>query len=283
MRSRHSGRCGGWAATSLVCLAGMVGAACAPRTNLALERAQVSYRQARQDSDIAAYAPVALQESEAVLRQAEQTWESTGDQQEVNHLAYVTERKVEIARATAQENKAEADIQQLGAERAQVPVEARAREAQLAREVASESAARVRQLERELATLRTRQTERGLVLTLDDVLFEFNKTELKPGAMHDLYPLVTFLKENPARSVLIEGYTDSIGPDSYNLELSQRRAEAVRSFLVRNGIDPARITARGYGKAYPVTSNETEAGRQQNRRVEVVVLREGELASRWMR
>ena len=91
--------------------------------------------------------------------------------------------------------------------------------------------------------------------------------------MRNLYQLVEFLKKNLIRSVSIEGHSDNIGSEGYNLELSQCRAEAVRNFLLDNGISPERLTARGYGKAYPVATNNTEAGRQQNRRVEVVVLR----------
>jgi outer membrane protein OmpA-like peptidoglycan-associated protein len=170
----------------------------------------------------------------------------------------------------------EAEIQRLTEEREKVLLEARAREAEQAK-------TRAHQLELELEELKAEQTDRGLVLTLGDVLFEYDKADLKPGAMRNLYPLVTFLKEHPERDVLIEGHTDSVGSDSYNLNLSQHRTESVRNFLVLNSIDPTRITARGYGEAYPVTSNETEAGRQQNRRVEVVILREGEQATRWMR
>jgi outer membrane protein OmpA-like peptidoglycan-associated protein len=131
------------------------------------------------------------------------------------------------------------------------------------------------QLEQELAALKAqaRETERGPVLTLGDVLFEFNRADLKSGAMQKLYPLVAFLQENPTRSVVIEGHTDNIGSDSYNFELSQRRAEAVRAFLLQNGIRAERITAQGRGESYPVAANDTEAGRQQNRRVEIVISR----------
>src|SRR5262245_13053148 len=135
--------------------------------------------------------------------------------------------------------------------------------------------ARRAQLERELAELKARETEQGLVLTLGDVLFAPNQSEPTTAAMRKLSPFVTILKEQPQRSIRIEGYTDSRGPESYNLDLSQRRADAVRDFLVDNGISPRRITARGYGKANPVASNATLAGRRENRRVEVIVPREG--------
>jgi outer membrane protein OmpA-like peptidoglycan-associated protein len=89
---------------------------------------------------------------------------------------------------------------------------------------------------------------------------------------------VTFLKEFPDREVVVEGYTDSTGSGVYNLELSQQRANSVQSFLVGNGISPDRIVARGYGEAYPVAPNDTAAGRQKNRRVEIIILHAGEQA-----
>jgi outer membrane protein OmpA-like peptidoglycan-associated protein len=281
------------AAVGAVCLISATGVGCAAKNNQALARARASYLQARQDPQIATHAPVALQEAETALRKAEQTWEETGEQKEVDHLAYVTERKIDLARTTAQSKVAEVEMQQLGEERERVRLDARTREAERARQQAAargweaeqarlqaqEAADRTRQLEQELADLKARQTERGLVLTLDDVLFEYDKADLKAGAIRNLYPLVTFLRENPERNLIIEGHTDSLGSDSYNFDLSERRAGAVQSFLLQNGISPMRIAARGYGEAYPVVSNDTEAGRQQNRRVEVVILREGELAA----
>jgi outer membrane protein OmpA-like peptidoglycan-associated protein len=150
--------------------------------------------------------------------------------------------------------------------------------------VAKEQAARVGQrstatrrteLERELAELKARETEQGLVLTLGDVLFAPNHSELTTVARRKLSPFVTILKEEPQRSIRIAGYTDSSGTESSNLDLSQRRADAVRDFFVEKGISPNRITARGYGEADSVASNATRAGRRENRRVEVLVPREG--------
>ena len=135
------------------------------------------------------------------------------------------------------------------------------------------TSARRAELERELADLKARETAHGLVLTLGDVLFAPDQSEPTTAAMRKLSPLVTILKEQPQRSIRIEGYTDSRGPESYNLDLSQRRADAVRDFLIENGISPRRITARGYGEAVAVASNTTIAGRQENRRVEVIVPR----------
>jgi OmpA-OmpF porin, OOP family len=231
---------------------------------IALSQARTQYRQAQQDPQITVNAPIALREAEQTLRQAERLWVEEEDEVEVQHLAYVSERRIDIARATTEQKLAEADIQRLGEERDQLLIQSRTREAQ-------QATAHATQLEQELATLKAQPTDRGVVLTLSDVLFESNRADLKPGVTRTLYPLVTFLKEHPKRIVSIEGHTDSIGSQSYNLDLSEHRADSVRDFLVAQGIEPARITAVGYGETYPVVSNDTETGRQQNRRVEVVL------------
>jgi OOP family OmpA-OmpF porin len=232
----------------------------------ALEQARLSYTQAQQNPQIATNAPVAWREAERALQNAERAWKADEEPEEVQHLAYVAERKVEIARASAQQKMAEVEVQRLGEERDRVLLESRSREAQTA-------TARATKLEQELRELQAKETERGLELTLGDVLFEVNQANLRPGAMRNLYQLAEFLKQNPTRNVLIEGHTDSTGAEATNFELSRRRAEAVREFLITSGVSPDRLTARGHGETYPIASNNTVAGRQQNRRVEVVVMR----------
>jgi len=266
-------------------------ASCAGSRPASLDRAQSSLRQAQQDPLVARYAPGQLSDAQSTMTQAERAWKSDGDRDETSHLAYVTEQKAGIAVAVAQQKSAEDEVQRLRAQRENIRVDARTREVQQARvqtEVATDRAqaatdravaatTRAQALEQELTALKAKDTERGLVMTLQEgVLFEYNKAELKSGAMRNLEPLITFLREHPDRTLLIEGYTDSTGSDSYNMELSQRRAEAVRNFLAANGISADRIVARGYGESYPVTTNTTEAGRQQNRRVEVVIAHEGQ-------
>jgi outer membrane protein OmpA-like peptidoglycan-associated protein len=106
---------------------------------------------------------------------------------------------------------------------------------------------------------------------MSDVLFDFNQSTLKPGAREKLAKISGILLAYPSLHLSVEGHTDSIGTDEYNLQLSQRRADAVRDYLASNGISPANIQSIGMGKADPVASNDTDAGRQQNRRVEMVV------------
>jgi outer membrane protein OmpA-like peptidoglycan-associated protein len=106
---------------------------------------------------------------------------------------------------------------------------------------------------------------------LGDVLFDTGKADLNSGASRKLDQLAEFLTEHPDRRVQIDGFTDSIGSDAYNVELSQRRADAVKAALLTRGIDPSRIGTEGYGKAFPVANNTDSGGRQLNRRVEVVI------------
>ncbi len=212
------------------------------------------------------------------LERAQAESELTAGREQATKIA---EKKAEIAKEEAELAKeAEACFSEL-AEKQAALAEKKATVAREEAKINKKTAEQALAIEQKLAELNAKETERGLELTLRDVLFETDRADLKPQALEDLYPVVTFLREDPERHILIEGHTDSIGSESYNLDLSQQRAAAVRNFLVRNGVSPERITARGYGKAYPVASNDTEAGRQQNRRVEVVVLHEGELASRW--
>jgi outer membrane protein OmpA-like peptidoglycan-associated protein len=127
------------------------------------------------------------------------------------------------------------------------------------------------QLQAEIDQLKAKQTDRGLVLTLGDVLFDTGRATLNPGASMKLDRLAAFLNEHPDRHVQIEGFTDSVGTDAYNQDLSERRADAVKAALTMRGIDPSRVGTEGYGKAYPVASNSDSGGRQLNRRVEVVI------------
>jgi OmpA-OmpF porin, OOP family len=120
---------------------------------------------------------------------------------------------------------------------------------------------------------KARKTDYSAVLTVEEVLFAPDQSEPTIAAIRKLSPIVTFLKDQPQRYIHIEGYADSTGPEAYNRALSQRRADNVRDFLVANGIPPEQIIARGYGEATSVASNTTTAGRQENRRVEVVVPR----------
>lgn len=136
---------------------------------------------------------------------------------------------------------------------------------------AAEAARKAAELQRRVDALEARPTERGLVLTLGDVLFATGSSDLLAGADNRLNRLVSFLDQYPERNVLIEGHTDNVGNADYNQGLSQRRADAVRSYLTRQGVDSQRLSAAGMGLHQPVSSNDSATGRQQNRRVEIII------------
>jgi outer membrane protein OmpA-like peptidoglycan-associated protein len=115
-----------------------------------------------------------------------------------------------------------------------------------------------------------------MVITLGDVLFEFNRAEVKPSAQERMVQLANFLKQYPDRRVSIEGHTDNIGSAAYNIELSQRRADAIKTQLIIQGIAADRISTIGYGKDFPVAANDTDTNRAINRRVEVVISEPGQ-------
>lgn len=235
-------------------------AGCAARSNRALEEARLAYVDARSDPTVVHYAPVPLQEAGNTIDEAEQEF-ADGDQEEVTHLSYVAQQQIARARQVAAEKNANAEAESLSESRKDVIIAAREQ--------------KIDEVLAQLAALNARETSQGIALTVSDVFFEFDRADLKPGAKQDLRQLAMFLMESPGRNVVIEGHTDSIGTDAYNVDLSQRRAMAVRSYLVAQGVDPSRLVAKGYGENYPVASNENPAGRQENRRVEMLVMNPG--------
>lgn len=179
------------------------------------------------------------------------------------------------ARKRQQELAAQADQARQEADAARQVAQARTREAELARKEAAALKEQVNDLQSRLSNLQTRETERGVVVTVGDVLFEVGKAELKADAIHNLPDLVEFLKSHADRQIRVEGHTDSTGNAEYNLGLSRRRAESVRDLLVDRGIEPSRITTAGLGEDYPVADNSTPEGRRKNRRVDIILLKPG--------
>lgn len=283
-----------YAGAGVLC-AGLL-AACggAPTFNPKLASARAVYQQAETDPAIAAAptAQVHLHKAGEALAQAEKA----DDVKDVEHYAYLAEQEAKTALEMAKRKSAEKEAEILSKEktetvmmarereieRARAEAEARAREAEArAREaeVALEEARRAREeaekLKQQLSELQAKQTERGLVLTLGDVLFETGKATLLAGAMNNIDKLARFLTENPERQIIIEGHTDNVGSETYNLELSRNRANSVRNALLDRNVVSTRIRTEGYGESRPVASNESASGRQQNRRVEIVILDAG--------
>jgi outer membrane protein OmpA-like peptidoglycan-associated protein len=187
--------------------------------------------------------------------------------------AEAAQQQAEAARqqAEAAQQQAETARQAALAEQQRLAEEKAGADAARVRAEQDTQALRARLLDQLNAILQTRDTARGLIVNMSDVLFDFDQATLKPGAKEKLAKVSGILLAYPTLRMEVEGHTDSVGTDDYNLQLSQRRADAVRDYLVSNGIAMANVQSVGLGKAAPVASNDTAEGRQQNRRVEMVV------------
>jgi outer membrane protein OmpA-like peptidoglycan-associated protein len=258
--------------------------------------ARVKLTQLQSDPNLASRAAVAIKDADAAVRAAEQP--------EVNkelaaHRVYLADRKVDTAKALAETRLAEDQRAEITAQRDSARLDARTHEADAAKGqaataraegaeqkvaadqarseantaqlAAASSEQQAAELQRQIDVLQAKPTDRGLVLTLGDVLFTSGRADLKPGATGNLNKLVAFLDKYPDRSVSIQGYTDSVGSEDYNQGLSERRANSVKSYLAGQGIGSMRLSASGKGRNDPVADNDSAAGRQQNRRVEVTI------------
>lgn len=254
-------------------------AACAsaPQRNDQLEQARAEVQTLSAEPMAEQAASDDLNQARASLNQAESAFQQKRPPEEVNQLAYLALRHAQAGEARISETHARQEIAKAQEERNKIQLQAREREAQnakseaaTARNTAAAAQSELASARTELQNLQAKQTDRGLVMTLSDVLFDTGKATLKPGATRDLDRLAQALKDNQNTRVKIEGYTDSVGSDTYNQGLSERRAQAVADALQMRGVPPDRYQVEGLGKEYPVATNDTPAGRQQNRRVEIV-------------
>jgi outer membrane protein OmpA-like peptidoglycan-associated protein len=281
---------------SLVAIAVLAACATAPMQPSPLEQARGSYGSAQTNLQVVQLAPNELSQAGLALARAEDAAKRGESSARVDQLAYVASQRVSIAQETARQKSsdkvaasataerekirldartAEADAAQRAAAQSKLDAEAAQRQAESAQRQAQDADARASRLESQLKELDAKKTERGLMITLSDVLFDTNKSELKSGGMRNVQKLAGVLKEYPQRNVLIEGFTDSTGTSGHNQELSERRAGAVRTALQDTGVSSGRISNRGYGQTFPVATNATAEGRQLNRRVEIIVSDDG--------
>ena len=237
--------------------------ASAPTEPAGAAQARSKLSQLQADPQLATRAPVAIKAAEAAVSAAEQP-RSEQNMPQGDHLAYLADRKVDIAYAQAQTRLWEDQRKQLNEQRENARLDSRTQEADQAHAQSDD-------LRRQIAELNAKETERGLIVTLGDLLFETGRSELKGNTANNLGKLAAFLNRYSDRSVTIEGYTDNVGSDDANFNLSQRRAESVRSYLISQGIAPTRLDASGKGEDLPVASNNSASGRQLNRRVEVII------------
>jgi outer membrane protein OmpA-like peptidoglycan-associated protein len=239
-------------------------AACSKTPNPQLVQAQANFAQLQGNPKSVQLAALETKDAADWLERAEKAARAKEADDRVGHLAYLTNQRVEVAKETIELRTAEQAIQGVAALRAQARLEARDVQIKKLQESlnAKQPAAEV---------MAVKQTERGSLVTFGDVLFEVGQAELRASAFDNIGRLAQFLRDNPDRKVIVEGYTDSTGSAAFNQTLSQRRANAVMVQLVRAGVAPERIVAQGLGMSYPVASNASHSGRAQNRRVEVTI------------
>lgn len=282
-------------------------AACAshPEANAALEHAHHRYDAAASNPQVASLAAAELQRAATTLHDADQAMKDRESTGRIEQLAYLSSQRVSIAEEAASARAAEVNTAKAAAERDRLRLALRTQEADAAKAQAANANAnaanananaaaadaaaaaaiakserdqarverrdvRLAELQAQLVDLQAKQTDRGMVVTLGDVLFDTGKSTLLPASRNSMEKLATYFKAHPDQRATIEGYTDSVGSAASNQALSQRRADAVMSALVALGVPSDRFTTRAYGEEQPVASNDTSAGRQLNRRVEIL-------------
>jgi len=243
--------------------AGLYGCAGQQNNDQALQQASADFQKVKEDTDVLRSAPKDVIRAGELLGKAERLSSYLGTGNDVAHYAYLSRRYSEIAREHSNMLLNPERLAKMEMERQRLQLALR--EAKLA-----SAQQQGRWLEDQIVSLATTQTERGLVMTLGDVLFDTGHTELKSSANRTVLKVVQFLQLNPKRVVRIEGYTDNVGDKQENLQLSRNRAQSVADVLTDLGVDDKRIQVQGYGDQFPVDANASERGRAQNRRVEIV-------------
>jgi outer membrane protein OmpA-like peptidoglycan-associated protein len=252
----------------------LAGCVTTPQPNAALESARTIVQAAVADPNAAKYAALDVQAAQADLAAADAAY-LKHDEAGIAQPAYMAAQSARLAQLRGAAKADDARVAAGQAERDSILLAARSNQVDSAKRATEAATTNSARLQAEVDALKAKPTDRGLVLTLGDVLFETGSSTLSPGAGRNLDRLVQFLTEHPDRLVQIDGFTDSVGTDSFNQDLSQRRADSVRASLQSRGVASARITTQGYGKEYPVASNSESSGRQLNRRVEVVIGADG--------
>ncbi|HEY7773343.1 MAG TPA: OmpA family protein [Marinagarivorans sp.] len=247
---------------------------------------------AKQESYVQKYAPLAFEDAKKMIDKVK-AMESEGASDEVvQHQQYLAEKKLDTAIELAKQKRSEEKVENAALNRnetlltaqskklneAEMKAETMAerakmaeREAEQAREEAKAMSEKAEAMVAKLKDISAKDSDRGLVITIGSLLFEVDEAQLKPDSQNTVVRIADFLKQYPDRSVLVEGFTDSTGAETYNKILSEKRAKEVVALLKNNGIERQRLSSVGYGEQFPKAPNETKIGRQKNRRVELVV------------
>ncbi|ALK96505.1 flagellar motor protein MotB [Massilia sp. WF1] len=280
----------------------LAGCSTVPTTTATLDEARADYVAASNNPQVASNAPLEFRQASEALDRANQAAAKRESLDTIDRLAYVAKQRIATAQEVAKAKTAEAEIADASRQRDRVQLEARTAEAERAKreaaaanaqvataqqqaqdaqaqaaaaqQQAAQLAERSARLEAILVELHAQKTERGMVVTIGDVLFGTDRAELNANGMATVRKLAEVMMQNPDRTVLVEGFTDSTGSHAHNQELSERRAQSVAQALTSLGVERQRVAMRGYGEAYPVASNDTASNRQLNRRVEIVLSNE---------
>ncbi|MYM37055.1 OmpA family protein [Duganella sp. FT94W] len=276
----------------------MLFAACSttPTTTSQLDLARSDFMTAQSNPSVAANAPLEFKAASDALDSANTAAAKRESLDDIDKLAYIAKQKIATAQEAAKAKQAENEVASAARQRDEIRLQARTAEANSARVAADrakaeadaaraqadaatnsarDEAAKNAALQQQLADLQAKQTERGIVITLSDVLFQVDRAELSAEGLRTAQKVADVLAQEPQAVVQVEGFTDSTGTSSHNLELSQHRAESVRNALIGLGVPSAKIATRGYGEAFPVASNADAGSRQLNRRVEIVLSQNG--------
>jgi outer membrane protein OmpA-like peptidoglycan-associated protein len=235
-----------------------------------LEKQKQTLNEMENSPVISQYAPIERDEYSKLVAKTEEAWQKHKDEL-YKHNLYLAERQADITRGTADAKNYQEKIRESAQQRQAMLQQSQQDQLSSAKNRALSAEDKINQLAQELENAKTKKTDRGTVLTLSSILFESGTAEIKPGSERTLEKLATYLKEYPELKVVIEGFTDSVGPAEFNKQLSENRARSVMQALSENGVDESRVSAVGRGESYPVTDNTTPAGRQQNRRVELII------------
>ena len=264
---------------ALLVIAALLGACSSTPTSTGLlAQTRSDYQAIQSNPKVASYAALEMKQAADAMAQANLAASNNDSAENIDKLAYLAKQKIALTQEVTKQKSAEADVTNAAKERDQVRLTQRTNEAdqakratQIAQSQTQAVQAHATILEAQLADLAARKTERGIIITLGDVLFATDQASLTPAGMGTAQKLAAVLQQNPQRAVLIEGFTDSTGTVAHNQALSERRATAVSSALQEMGVARQRIAIRAYGEDYPVATNDTGPSRQLNRRVEIVL------------
>lgn len=251
-------------------ITGFLGTGCAGTPDLnPVQEARQSYQKIEDDTLIVKNAPVELKKAGEAVEDLKKSMDSGGSQASVEQQAQLAKQRVEIAKKAAELRAAQDQVQRTSNELKLLLDRLR----QIERGQTGSAPPEVEAVKRarDLINFDAQRTNRGLILRFKRITFDQEEATLNSRAEPPVNELADFLDAYPERKVIIEGHTDNTGSQSFNQKLSQQRADAVRNALISRGILATRIKAVGLGEQYPRTSNDTEAGRQYNRRVDIII------------